>query len=93
MFFYRLLAHTFCVGLTALLAYWMMKVKIHGINFESLIIILILAYCVVTYFIDIHADAAEALQISYLTELQLSGGNPSSLSSDFGGLKGELRGM
>ena len=58
MFFYRLLAHAFCVGLTALLGYWMMKAKIDGINVQSLIIILILAYCIVTYFIDIHADAA-----------------------------------
>jgi hypothetical protein len=44
-----------------------MKSKIDGINFKSLIIIMILSYCVATYFIDIHADAAEALQIAYLT--------------------------
>lgn len=67
MFFYRLCAHIFCVGLTTLICYWMMKSKIDGINFKSLIIIMILSYCVATYFIDIHADAAEALQIAYLT--------------------------
>ena len=93
MFFYRLLAHVFCVGLTALLGYWMMKAKIDGISVQSLVIILILAYCIVTYFIDIHADAAEAEQICYLTELQLAGGNPSALSNDYTGLKGELRGL
>ena len=58
MFFYRLLAHVFCVGLTALLSYWIMKSKINAISVPSLIIILLLAYCVVTYFIDIHADSA-----------------------------------
>ena len=57
MFFYRLCAHTFCVGLATIICYWFMKAKINGINFQSLLIILILAYCIVTYFIDIHADA------------------------------------
>lgn len=57
MFFYRLCAHTFCVGLSTIICYWFMKAKINGINFQSLLIILILAYCIVTYFIDIHADA------------------------------------
>lgn len=58
MFFYRLTAHAFCVGLAALLAYWMMKSRNDGIHPGTLIIILILSYCLVTYFIDIHADAA-----------------------------------
>lgn len=49
---------------------------------------MILAYCVVTYFIDTHADAGEALQIAYLAELQLGGGNPDNLATDFQGLKG-----
>lgn len=44
-----------------------MQARIDGINLWSLVIIIILAYCVVTYFIDIHADAGEALQIAYLT--------------------------
>lgn len=48
-----------------------------------MLIIIILAYCVITYFIDIHADAGEALQIAYLTELKLSGGNPNALAGDF----------
>ena len=93
MFFYRLLAHVFCVGLVTLLSYWIMKNKIDGISVNSLIIILLLAYCIVTYFIDIHADCAEGLQIAYLAELQLSGGNPSKLAFNFGGLKGELRAL
>lgn len=67
MFFYRLCAHTFCIGASALLAYWMMKSRIDGIHVGTLIVVLILAYCIVTYFIDIHADAAEGLQTAYLT--------------------------
>lgn len=88
MFFYRLCAHIFCVGVVTIICYWIMKSKINGINVQSLIIIMILAYCVVTYFIDIHADAGEALQIAYLAELQLGGGNPDNLATDFQGLKG-----
>lgn len=57
MFFYRLCAHIFCVGATTLLCYGLMRIRIGGIHFLSLLIILVLAYCVVTYFIDIHADA------------------------------------
>lgn len=66
MFFYRLCAHIFCVGLTTLLCFWIQKSKINDINFQSLLIILVFGYCVSTYFIDIHSDAAEALQIAYL---------------------------
>lgn len=31
------------------------------------------AYCISTYFIDIHADAAEGLQVSYLAEHNCEG--------------------
>ena len=75
------------------MCYFFMKAKIGGANLQSLLIIMVLTYCVVTYLIDIHADAAEALQIAYLTQLQLSGGNPDKLAMDFQGLKGQLRGL
>lgn len=58
MFFYRLCAHTFLVGLTAIVCYWMMQAKINGVSIESLLVILVLAFCMATYFIDVHADAA-----------------------------------
>lgn len=73
LFFYRLCAHTFCVGLTVLISYALMKGKISGINTWSLVLIILLSYCIVTYFIDIHADAAEGLQISYLLDNDLNG--------------------
>ena len=37
-----------------------------------LIIVMLISYCFVTYFIDIHADGAEGLQISYLLDKELS---------------------
>lgn len=58
MFFYRLCAHVFAVGTSLIICYFLIKAKIGGINLQSLLIILLLSYCVVTYFIDIHADAA-----------------------------------
>ena len=54
--------------LTAMICYGIMKGKIDGISTWSLFLIIFLAYCVVTYFIDIHADAAEGLQIAYLLD-------------------------
>ena len=58
LFFYRLCAHIFCVGLVTLISYGMMKGRIGGISVWTLVLILFLSYCIVTYFIDIHADAA-----------------------------------
>lgn len=76
-----------------MMSYWMMKAKAGVISIDSLVLILFLSYCITTYFIDIHADAAEGLQIAYLTELELGGGNPDSMSLNFDGLKGEMRGL
>jgi hypothetical protein len=66
MFFHRLCAHIFVVGTTAIICYFLIKGRIGGINLQAILIILLLSYCLVTYLIDIHADAAEALQIAYL---------------------------
>lgn len=38
-----------------------------AVQFLSLMIVFG-AYCILTYFIDIHADAAEGLMVSYLAE-------------------------
>ena len=73
IFFYRLCAHIFCVGLATLISYGLMKQQTGGINIFTLLLIIFLSYCVVTYFIDIHADAAEGLQTSYLLDNDLGG--------------------
>ncbi len=38
-----------------------MKTRIEGISVQSLLFILVFAYCVITFFVDIHADAAEGI--------------------------------
>ena len=93
IFFYRLCSHVFCISTVLCLSYWLMESKTGEIKITSLLLIILLSYMVVTYFIDIHADAGEALQISYLSELELKGGNPESLSENHEGLKGEMRGL
>lgn len=57
-----------------MICYGLMKSNIDAISTWSLVLIILLAYCVVTYFIDIHADSAEGLQICYLLENFLPGG-------------------
>ena len=81
------------MGAVSLMAYWLMKSKVGIINIPSLLLILILSYVICTYFIAIHADAAEGLQIAYLMELELNGGNPDAITQNFSGLKGEMRNL
>ena len=88
LFFYRLCAHIVCVGLVTLISYGLMKAKFDGISVWSLILIVFLSYCVVTYFIDIHADAAEGLQITYLLDNDLYSGR--SQSPEFQVLLGDI---
>jgi hypothetical protein len=40
-------------------------------SFWNIVLIIFVAYITVTWFIDLHADAAEGLQTSYLSELHL----------------------
>ena len=75
------------------MSYFLMKSKVGLLNISSLLLIVALSYMICTYFIDIHADAAEGLQVAYLTELELSGGNPDSMAQKFEGLKGEMRNL
>ncbi len=76
LYFYRVCAHTFCVILVVTICYFLMKGKDGSISLTALMIIILFAYCTVTYFIDAHADAAEGLQVAYLTDRKLAGGKP-----------------
>jgi uncharacterized membrane protein len=54
--------------LIAIISYFILAAK--GTSFTNWFIIALIvfgAYCISTYFIDIHADAAEGVQVSYLT--------------------------
>jgi hypothetical protein len=61
LYFYRISSYIFTVGLTTLLCFWILKSKNGNLNFVSLIVIVILSYCILTNFVDIHANAAEGL--------------------------------
>ncbi len=51
---------------------------VRGANYTNWFIVALIlfgAYCISTYFIDIHADAAEGLMVSYLAEQNCEGNN------------------
>jgi hypothetical protein len=72
LYFYRICCYIFTVGLTALFCFWIMKSKNNDLNLVSLIVIIILSYCILTYFVDVHADAAEGLELCYNIELKFN---------------------
>lgn len=61
--FYRVGAHVFLLG-----GIWLISLYIKHAVFLTDLVILGMSYFVVTYFIDLHADAAEALTLTYLLE-------------------------
>ncbi len=76
----------FLVVLVVLICYAILSSRTAFISVWALIYIIFFAYCVVTYFIDIHCDAAEGLVVCYLTEENCDGAEmyvcPPSLRSD-----------
>jgi hypothetical protein len=72
LYFYRISAYTFTVGTTVLLGYLIEKSKIGTFSVLSLVVLMVLSYCILAYFVDIHANGGEGLQISYLIERSLS---------------------
>jgi len=50
-----------------ILSYFIEKQKLAGqINLLSLGFATLLSYCVLSYFVDMHANVAEGIQVSYL---------------------------
>lgn len=71
---YRNAAHIFLVAIVAIISYFLLSGR--GASYTNWFIIGLIifgAYCISTYFIDIHADAAEGIQVSYLTEHNCDG--------------------
>ena len=52
--------------------YFIEKGILGSIDYLSLLISALFAYCVLNYFVDLHADLAEGIQIGYLIEDSLS---------------------
>ena len=61
------------VAIVSLICFFILFVRSTYTNWYILALIVFGAYCVVTYFIDILADAAEGLMICYLSERNLDG--------------------
>ena len=68
---YRFAAHVACVALAFLASYFILRYRVWNFNAWQLGILVVVIYAIVTWFIDIHADAAEGLQTSFLAEHEL----------------------
>jgi hypothetical protein len=68
---YRVGAHLVLVGLTVLASIGYM-VGNNEVSVWAVLFIAVSSFFVVTFFISVHADAAEALLITFLTEMLLS---------------------
>lgn len=65
MKFYRLGAHAFL-----LCSLWLISIQNNNLLFDLLVVLM--GYFLLTYFIDLHADAAEALTVTFLMEESMS---------------------
>ncbi len=54
-----------------IIAYFLEKGAVGSINLLSLFIIALLSYCILSFFVDLHADLAEGIQITYLIDESL----------------------
>lgn len=72
LYFYRISAYSFTIGVAVIATYFIEKAKLGSIDYLSLLISALFAYCVLNYFVDLHADLAEGIQIGYLIEDSLS---------------------
>lgn len=58
--------HIFLVCLVVLIGYSILQARVNYANLTILILIIIVSYMALTYFIDIHPNAAEGLMVCYL---------------------------
>lgn len=65
---FRFAAHVLCVAAVFLMTWFILRKRMVNPSFWHYFVLIIVIYAIVTWFIDIHADAAEGLQTSYLSE-------------------------
>lgn len=71
---YRNAAHIFLVAIVTFISYLILSGREASYtNWFIFALIIFSAYCISTYFIDIHANAADGLMVSYLTEHNCEG--------------------
>lgn len=85
--YYRFGAHVLLAGIVTLASLFYRG----PISLLAVIFIFFLSILVVTYFISIHADAAEGLFITFLAEEYLSGGNYNAIQKCSPALLTDLR--
>ncbi len=68
---YRFVSHVLLVALALISGWFILRTRLWVYSFWNIVLIIVVAYITVTWFIDLHADAAEGLQTSYLSELHL----------------------
>lgn len=73
---YRFAAHVFCVVAVLLMGYLILRFRVINVGFWHLVVLLVVIYAIVTWFVEIHADAAEGIQTSFLAEHYSSEGYP-----------------
>jgi uncharacterized membrane protein HdeD (DUF308 family) len=65
---YRACSQLLLIGHQMLISYILMKSKYGVPSLWGLLLSGVLGYCVLGFFANIHADAAEALQVCFFTE-------------------------
>ena len=66
LYFYRISAYSFTIGITLIITYFFEKSRLGHIDLVSLLVTALFAYCVLSYFVDLHSDIAEGIQVSFL---------------------------
>lgn len=73
LYFYRISAYCFLVGVTIIMTIFIQDAQLNGQSYAySLLFCLFFSYCLLNYFVDIHPNIAEGIQISYLIEESLA---------------------
>ena len=72
---FRFAAHVFCVAAVFLMTWFILRKRVAHSNFWHYVILIVVIYAILTWFINIQADAAEGLQTSYLAERELENGD------------------
>ena len=71
---YKFAAHIFCVAAVFLMTWFILRKRVWYSNFWHYAILIVVIYAILTWFINIQADAAEGLQTAYLAEREINNG-------------------
>jgi len=72
---YRFAAHAFLIPVALLICWFILRARVWNPNVWHWIVLTVVLIAILSWFINILADAAEGLQTSYLAERELEEGN------------------